>query len=93
MRLVRRDWKQASDAGGARRTKDAIADVLTGTGKRSYPDRAPLLIATGVIDDSHTGSLSPHHRLPWDFEYLFPILENDLKFEYSVSCLQIVNIK
>lgn len=32
----------------------AIEDVLNGTGKRSSSDCAPLLIALGVIDDSHT---------------------------------------
>lgn len=93
MRLAGREWKHASDAGGARRTKDAIADVLTGTGKRSSPDRAPLLIALGVIDDSHTGFLFPHYHLPGDSSGPFPILQHDLNFEYPVSHFQIVYIR
>lgn len=41
-----------------------ILDILTGTGKRSCPDCAPLLIALGVIDDSHTSVLLPHYPQP-----------------------------
>lgn len=46
-----------------------IQDILPGTGKRSSPDPAPLLIALGVIDDSHTNVLLlPHYPPPWDLK-------------------------
>ena len=74
-------------------TRMAIADVLTGTGKRSSPDRAPLLIALGVIDDSHTSFLFPRYPLLGDTSSPFPILQHELNFEYPVSHLQIIYIK
>lgn len=70
-----------------------IHDILAGTGKRSSPDCAPLLIALGVIDDSHTSVLLPYYPPPWYFKWSNSILEHDLSTEHPVSHLQTVYIK